>query len=124
MIFIQSKLGKIYSGGCYFLSLLHQTNTPDSKILEMYDYFVKKGFMDEECFIKDPVSIMKYLTGNNYTVEKTTSLPAVYDFAVYYWYNPTTRLHHFTLKDWDSLGNSNTRINGRIESYRIYRKKI
>ena len=47
---IQNKLLNLGRYSCYMLCLLHQTNTPDSQILELYDYFIKKGFMDEECF--------------------------------------------------------------------------
>lgn len=119
---IQSKLLKLGNGGCYFLCLLKATNTSDSNILEYYDYFVKKGYMTEDCYIQDPVKILKYLTGNNYKVEKLEKLPTKYDFAIYHYYNSKTGLGHFTLKDWDSLGNSNTRLNGKIDSYRVFTK--
>lgn len=63
--------------------------------------------------------LLRYLTGNNYKVEK---LPIKYDFAIYHYYNSKTGLGHFTLKDWDSLVNSNTRLNGKIDSYRVFTK--
>mgnify|MGYP003538924120 FL=1 len=122
---IQQKLGYLYSGGCYLLCLAHYFGQ-DEDILKLYDYFLKKGYIDEDCFVKDPVSIVKYLSGNNYTVEKTTTKPTLQpnDFIVEYWYNPRTKLHHFTLPDWDSLGFSTTRKEGVIESYRYFKRKI
>ena len=121
---IQSKLLKLGNYGYYYLCLLKATNTSDSKILELYDYFVKKGYMTEDCYIQDPIKMLKYLTGNNYKVEKLEKLPIKYDFYIELWYNSKTGLGHFTLHDWDSLGNSNTRLNGKIDSYRVFTKLL
>lgn len=119
---IQSKLLKIGNYGCYFLCLLHATKHGDSEIIELYDYFCQKGYMTEDCYIQDPIKILKYLRGDNYRIERTEKLPAKYDFYVEHWYNEKTKLGHFTLPDFDPLGNSNTRLNGKIDSYRVFTK--
>lgn len=78
--------------------------------------------MTEDCYIQDPVKILKYLTGDNYKVERVEKLPLHYDFAVYHYYNSATGLGHFVLPDWDPLGDSITRRNGVIDSYRVFTK--
>lgn len=125
---IQHELEMIGKYGCYLLSILHHKGEEDN-VLKYYRYFLKKGFIDEECYVKDPVSIMKYITGNNYNVIKTTTIPVNADIVICYYYNPTTKLHHFVYKEkdgtiWDPLGNSNTVKNGYIESYRVFIKRI
>ena len=118
---LQKKLKYLGDFSCYLLCLCKQFGQED-KILELYDYFLNKGYIDETCYVKDPVKIVKYLSGNNYKVERLEKLPIKYDFAVLHYYNKNTGLGHFVLKDWDPLGNSNTRLNGVIESYRVFTK--
>ena len=118
---LQKKLKYLGDFGCYLICLVQQFGQ-ENKILELYDYFLNKGFIDETCYVKDPAKILKYLTGNNYKVERTEKLPLHYDFAVYHYYNKATGLGHFVLPDWDPLGDSVTRRNGVIDSYRVFTK--
>lgn len=122
---LQSKLEKIGKYGCYFLSLLKAFNRT-SDFLELYDKYISKGFMDSDCYIKNPVGIVTDLSGyNKWNVEKLTSFKKG-DIVIAYYFNKNTGLHHFVLFDndnklvWDSLGRSNTVRNGVIESYRIF----
>lgn len=122
---LQNKLLMLGSCGCYLICLCKQFGQEDN-ILKLYDYFLSKGFISEDCFVKYPAKIVKYLSGNNYTVTKTTTLPILQkgDFYVERWYNKSTGLAHFTLHDYDPLGNSETRLNGAIEGYRYFKKLI
>ena len=122
---LQKKLENIGKYGCYFLSILKAFNRTED-FLELYDTYVSKGFMDSDCFIKNPVSIAKDLSiHNKWNVEKTTTFKQG-DIVIAYYYNKTTGLHHFVLFDnnnklvWDPLGQSNTVKNGVIESYRVF----
>lgn len=123
---------QIYDYGCYFMSLLYSSRIPYSEpttadeVLAYYDTFVSKGWMDLDCYIKDPCSILRYLTGKTYTVKKDTVLDPNADIIIGLWHNPATNLHHFVVMDsnnnvvWDSLGYSATVADGSIESYRNF----
>lgn len=123
---------QIYDYGCYFLSLLYVRSKPYSEpanldeILTYYDTFVEMGWMDSDCYVKDPCAILKYLTGKKYTVKKDVVLDPNANIIIGRWYNPTTNLRHFVVMDrynmvvWDSLGDSSTVRDGVIESYRLF----
>lgn len=117
---IQKKLEMIGKYGCYFLCLLKATGYNEDDIVHFYDVFLNKGYIDEECTILKPSDILYDLTGRNFKCVKTTELPKKYEFAVEYWYNERTKLHHFKLSNWDSIENSVTVREGKIESYRVY----
>lgn len=122
---------QIYDYGCYFMSLLYVSKVPCTEpttvdeVLACYDTFVSKGWMDLDCYVKDPCSILRYLTGKTYTVVKDTVLDPNADIIIGLWHNPATNLHHFVVMDsnnnvvWDSLGYSTTVADGYIESYRL-----
>lgn len=123
---------QIYDYGCYFMSLLYSRNinhsepTTVDEVLAYYDTFVSKGWMDLDCYVKDPCSILRYLTGKTYTVKKDTVLDPNANIIIGLWHNPATDLHHFVVMDsnnsvvWDSLGYSTTVADGSIESYRNF----
>lgn len=125
-----SKVSKqIYDYGCYFLSLLYAARDVEPDVLDMffyYEVFTSRGWMGEDCFVKDPVSMLKYLTGRDFKIKKSNVYDTTADIVIARWYNPSTKIAHFTLQDkadnvlWDSLGNSNTVANGYIESYRLF----
>jgi len=117
---IQKELENIGKYGCGFLCVLQRFGISELEIVAKYRECVERGLMDEDCYIKDWVKLFEYLSPvpakfkvvKSYTLEKC-------DFYIEYWYNPKTKLHHFTLKDWDPLGFSNTVKDGEIESYRL-----
>lgn len=126
---IQSKLEQIGKSGCYFLSILKAFDMLDY-ILPSYNYFIEQGWMDKECFVKDPTKIVWYLSGGyDYTVSKTSTFDPKADIKIAYYYSPKTSLHHFVLIDndkkvvFDPLGDSNTVKNGYTESYRLFYRK-
>lgn len=128
---LDKKVEKIYKYGCYFLDLLYISKYQEptfEEIIKSYDTFITKGWMDEECFIKDPAAILTYLTGKKYSVIKDSVFDRSATHIIGYFYNPNTNLHHFVVMDkyngvrWDSIEDSNTIKNGFIESYRLFRE--
>lgn len=123
---------RIYDYGCYFMSLLYSRRIPYSEpttvdeLFEYYDIFIDRGWMDFDCYVKDPCAILKYLTGKKYTVKKSEVLDPTANIIIGKWYNPTTNHSHFVVMDignnviWDSLGSSLTVANGYVESYRLF----
>lgn len=111
--------------GCYFFCLLHSVGK-ENDALNIYKKAVDIGWMDEDCYIKDPCAILKYLTGKSYTVVKDTALDPNANIIIGLWHNPATNFHHFVIMDsnnnvvWDSLGHSITVADGSIESYRNF----
>lgn len=122
---------QIYDYGCYFMSLLYVSKVPYSELtsldelLKYYDTFIAKGWMDPDCYVKDPCAILKYLTGKKYIVKKESGLDPSANIIIGRWYNSTTNLRHFVVMDrdnnviWDSLKDSGTVKNGIVESYRL-----
>ena len=129
---VSKAVKQIYDYGCYFLSLLYVRSKPYSEpanldeILTYYDTFVEIGWMDPDCYVKDPCAILKYLTGKRYSVKKDVVLDTRADIVIGRWYNPVANFHHFVVMDknnsvvWDSLGESSTVRDGFIESYRLF----
>lgn len=123
---------QIYDYGCYFMSLLYVSEVPYSELtsldelLKYYDTFIENGWMNPDCYIKNPCAILEYFIRKKYTVKKDVVLDTSADIVIGRWYNPTTNFHHFVVMDkhntvvWDSLVDSNTVKNGVIESYRLF----
>lgn len=131
--YLNEKVENIYNYGCYFLDLLFISKYQEptfEDIINYYDTFIIKGWMDKECFIKNPCAILNYLTSKKYsvTVTKDSILDSSASHVIGYYYNPNTNLHHFVVMDkcnkvlWDSIENSNTVRNGFIESYRLFKE--
>ena len=122
---------QIYDYGCYFMSLLYASKVPYSEpatldeLLKYYDTFIAEGWMDPDCYVKDPCAILEYLTGKKYAVVKDVVLDPSASIIIGRWYNSATNFHHFVVMDrgnnviWDSLKDSTTAANGVIESYRL-----
>lgn len=128
---LDKKVKAIYDYGCYLLDLIYVSKYKEptlDEIIECYDSFVATGWMDEDCFVKNPCAILNYLTGKEYSVVKGSVLDTSATHIIGYFYNPNTNLHHFAVmgKDnkvlWDSIENSNTVKNGFIESYRMFKE--
>lgn len=128
---LDKKVENIYKYGCYFLDLLFVSKYQEptfEEIIKSYDTFIIKGWMDEECYIKDPCAILNYLTGKKYSVTKDSVFDSSAACIIGYYYNPNTNLHHFVVMDkynrvrWDSIEDSNTVKNGFVESYRLFKE--
>lgn len=128
---LDKKIKNIYEYGCYFLDLLYISKYQEptfEEIIKSYDTFIMKGWMDEDCFIKNPCAILNHLTGKKYLVTKDSVLDSGATHIIGYYYNPNTNLHHFVVMDkynevkWDSIEDSNTVKNGFVESYRLFKE--
>ena len=128
---LDKKVKSIYDYGCYFLDLLYVSKCREptlEEIIKYYDTFTAKGWMDEECFVKNPCAILGYITGRKYSVTKDVVFDPSAVYIIGYFYNPNTSLHHFVVmgKDskvcWDSIENSNTVKNSFVESYRMFKE--
>lgn len=129
---VSEAVKQIYDYGCYFMSLLFVGNVYYSgistidELLMYYDTFIARGWMDPDCYVKDPCAILNYLTGKKYMVVKDTSLDPNANIVIGRWHNPATNHYHFVVMDrnnnvvWDSLGYSITVADGVIESYRLF----
>lgn len=111
--------------GCYFFCLLKFANKENDAI-NIYKEAVALNFMDKDCFIKDPVALLKHLTNKKYSVVKQTESPVDGDLIIARFANKRTGLKHFAIVDknnnitYDPLGESVTVSEGYIESYRIF----
>lgn len=128
---LDKKVEKIYEYGCYFLDLLFISKYKEptlEEIIECYDSFTATGWMDEECYVKDPCAILNFFTGKKYSVTKDSVFDSRAAHIIGYYYNQNTNLHHFVVMDkynkvrWDSIEDSNTVKNGFIESYRLFKE--
>lgn len=117
---IQKEYEMIGKYGCGFLCVLQRFHVSELEIIAKYRECLERELIDEECYIKDWVKLLEYLSPvpAKFRVEKSYTLEPC-DFYIEYWYNKNTKLHHFTLKDWDPLGLSKTVWEGKIESYRL-----
>lgn len=116
---IQKEIENIGKYGCGFLCLCHIMGISDSELFFYYRNAIKKGLIDQECYVKDWGKLATYLcpTWHVFRCEKSNTKDKKAVFFLEYWYNPRTKLHHFKLKDWDPLGQSVTVKEGMIESY-------
>lgn len=129
---ISEAVKQIYEYGCYFMSLLYVGNVYYSgistvdELLMYYNTFITQGWMDPDCYVKDPCAILKYLTGKKYMVVKDVALDPNANIVIGRWHNPATNHYHFVVMDrnnnvvWDSLGYSITVADGVVESYRLF----
>lgn len=56
MLSLQSKFKAIGDSGCYFLCL---TRPFKGNIIDLYDMCVANGLINEDCYVNDPVGVLK-----------------------------------------------------------------
>lgn len=122
---IQKKLKTLGTDGCYFLCILKACNVKDERIVSLYDYFVVMGYLAEDCYVKNPEAIVKFLLNKNVICYKSRNKEDDALFCIARFYNEKTDFSHFVLITdsdiWDPLGNSKTVAEGHIVDYRIFR---
>lgn len=114
---IQKALKYIGDEGCYFLCLRKLANRADDTLLEDYYTCLEHDYMDKDCYIKDPVAILRSWGVKWTNVRKSNS----YGQIVVYKHNAF--LHFCALTEdglFDPLGESNTVKNGHVDSYRLF----
>lgn len=122
---IQQKMKTIGEEGCYFLSILRACNVKDERIISLYDYFVTMGYMDKDCYIKQPEAMVGFLLSKKVICYKSNNEEKDALFNIARFYNDRTKFSHFCLITdsgiWDPLGTSVTATEGRIADYRIFK---
>ena len=109
--------------GCYFFCLLKFANKENDAI-NIYKEALALNFIDKDCYIKDPVALLKHLTNKKYCVIKQTESPVDGDLIIARLVNNRTGLKHFVMVDknnnviYDPLEESVTVKEGDSESYR------
>lgn len=95
-------------------------------------YYNAKNHNDpKNCLVLNSASLMSYLTGLpiKYRYVSGEYQPGSGEFAYYEWAwshmvnGKSTETIHFCLSDYDPLGDSLTRANGKIKSTRVFRIK-
>lgn len=115
--------------GCYFLSLVELAEEiTQSRIdaVDVYEKATKNGWMDDEATMMYPASVLSFMTGLKFSMEKQSpdyvTDETQYEILVFRNGNYT----HFVLGNgkggvkYDPLGNSNTVRNGAIVGKRIF----
>lgn len=122
---IQKEFEMLGKYGCGFLCLCHFFKVPESEVLFYFRLAKKKGIVDTDCFVNDWGKLASLMADEweSFRCEKSNLKDKNAVFCMEYWYNPRTKLHHFKLKDFDPLGNSQTVKEGMIESYRNFYRK-
>ena len=119
----------INKAGCYMLCLCYACFKEErnlEQVLSIYKTLIDYKWMDDDCYIKDPCSILKYFTGNDWKVEKTHTYDEGADIKIARFFNKRTGLNHFVLMQdektvlWDPIEDSVTVREGRIESWRLF----
>ncbi|MGP1459231.1 MAG: DUF261 family protein [Treponema sp.] len=130
-MFKQYACSKIGQSGCYFLSLVKVSETiakKDIDVLAVYDKGIKEGWMDDECFMKNPAAMVAHLTGKKIDVrhDKVGYAPKENEYEITrYELKETGRtFSHFVVTRngkvvYDPYGDSRTRRLGKAESLRI-----
>lgn len=121
--------------GCYLMSLiwwankLHNLPVTAGLINEdLYTLFQRRGWMDEECYVKDPVAILNHLGVDVGEVRKEApSYTATKDeIEVLFFKHDERGWSHFTAGDgeghvtYDPWGVSTTATEGELVSKRIF----
>ena len=123
---IQADLLEIGKAGCYFLSLCNFALASMDKVVEKYNEYVTKGWMDYNCYIRDPVNILSDLTGKSWKYRWSNKPDAKATLSIGYWRKGP--LGHFVIMEngsekvkWDSYGeNSPVVKGGKIDSFRLF----
>lgn len=81
-----------------------------------------KGWLKEDFFVTDAIKILNFFTQKEWSREEVKTLPEIKDnqFTEVCYYNQRTGFRHFRRRYFDTLENSVTVNEGRIEKYYIY----
>jgi hypothetical protein len=99
------------------------------KIEELYDFFVMEDYMDEECFIKRPVEILRFLGHPATSVGYTENMEMMADDEILHFERVVGNgkiIPHFVAGDglchvaYDPWGVSKTVREGELRSRRVF----
>jgi len=121
--------------GCYFLSIIRAAEKIMDRRIDAIDAFIfskNKGWVGSDCFVYNPKLVLSYLTLMNWTmVKESPNYKLVPGEVVIYRYERATTLKtygHFVLAgfdgavEYDPLGDSQTVMNGKLVSMRVFRR--
>ena len=126
--YVCSKIGQ---SGCYFLSLVNVAENiakKDIDVFAAYDKGIKEGWMDKDCFMKNPAAMLRHLTGKKIEVrhDKVGYVPkdGEYEITRYELQETGRTFSHFVVTRngklvYDPYGESRTRLLGKAASLRI-----
>lgn len=112
--------------GCLFLSLLSIAEEYTGRCLDFiscYTIATANGCMDKNFYMNDQERLLNLLTGKTWKKEVMTKLPDPVPEPMYTierWYNDKTKFTHFKRRGFDTLINSNTVANGKLDCYYCY----
>jgi len=117
--------------GCYFFALLRWAEMEkvgpgftDEEVINKFDHCKDQGWIEDDCFVVNPVAILNYAAGQKVvsTIFKSVAAPQLKRFIVYL---KKPSIGHFVLSDsgsiWDSWTPSAVSQNFPIDSYRVLR---
>lgn len=135
---VQKDLEAIGDTGCYFLSIVEAANRFSKVEVDIYKTYktsIAHGWMEDNCYVKDPAKIMCLLTGKQWSVTKEDKLykAAPGEVVILRYERTVTRamkqevMGHFVLSAsdgsiaYDPYGSSETVRSGRLISKRVFR---
>lgn len=128
---IQSVLKRCGNDGCHFLTLLSiaeqyrnlHMNKPEIDLIYAIRICRSKNWISPDFYVNnDGTPILEFFTCKKWTRKEVDKLPVIgdndYTEAIYY--NPSTQLHHYRRRGYDTLEYSKTVTEGSVEKYYIY----
>ena len=127
---LQTLFGTMKDEACHFLVLcsiadeyLLSHGYPAIDLINIIRVSQKRKWITDDFYVQnDGTPILSYLTGRKWTRKEVVKLPIIRDndYTEAIWYNPRTTYHHYRRRYFDTLVNSKTVAEGRIEKYYIY----
>lgn len=120
---VQELYKKLGENGCYLFCLYDVASeyTSELRYPDYKDvfYFIENGWLNKDMFVLNPESILKYLTGVYWNVEKRMCVPE--DNKKHFVINCYSYkgLTHFCRNVFDPLDKSNCKKNGVRDSLRV-----
>lgn len=122
---IQKICKNLGDDGCYFLCLLEACGLQNTRVIDAYCECLECGFIKEDCYVNDPLAILRLFGFPAVRVEKSYCYIHDDAIAMRVIVYENGRHSHFVLERpdgsiLDTLGESETVRHGRIKSYRNF----
>lgn len=123
---IQTTLLHCGETGCLFLALMSIVEEFLKKpcdLINCINVLRETNCIEDNFYVNDSLMMLSLLTGKRWHRRESISLPDVIkenEFTIEKWYNPRTNFTHFRRRGFDSLANSITVREGKLQEYYIY----